>query len=59
MYGFDQINDKALFRGLELIQVCIGANEAILNVFPDGNRITIFNVNEFIENNDRASSIVD
>lgn len=52
MNGFRQIKDKKFFVGSELLQICIGENEIIFNFFPDGNSITIFNVSDFLSDNE-------
>lgn len=51
MYGFYQIKDENFFVGAELTQVCIGGNEIIMNFFPDGNSITVFNPKVFLADN--------
>lgn len=51
MYGFNQIKQNNLLVGAELLQICIGENEIILNFFPDGISITVFDVKGFLENN--------
>jgi hypothetical protein len=51
MYGFSQIKSDGFIVGAELTQVCVGANEIILNFFPDGTSITVFDTQGFLENN--------
>lgn len=51
MYGFNQIKNDLFIVGAELTQVCVGANEIILNFFPDGTSITVFDVQRFLQDN--------
>jgi hypothetical protein len=51
MNGFSYIAGIDNLIGAELIQVCIGANEIILNFWPDGIRISIWNAELFIQSN--------
>jgi hypothetical protein len=51
MNGFDQNTNLKAYIGSELLQLCIGSNEIILNFFPDGNRITVYNPQAFVLNN--------
>lgn len=51
MYGFNQIESDSFIVGSELMQICLGANEIILNFFPYGTSINIFNVDSFIYHN--------
>ena len=50
MYGFSQLSAASLI-GAELVQVCVGANEVILNFHPDGTRISIFDAERFFRTN--------
>lgn len=51
MYGFEQVRNLPLMVGSELLQVCIGGNEVILNFFPDGDSVMIYGVDRFVEDN--------
>jgi hypothetical protein len=51
MYGFDRIRDKPLMVGSELLQVCIGGNEVILNFYPDGQSVMVYGVEKFVGDN--------
>ena len=51
MNGFNQMGAGDFLLGAELIQVCVGANEVILNFYPDGTSVTVFDVAGFLLNN--------
>lgn len=51
MYGFNQVRGDALMIGSELLQVCIGGNEVILNFYPEGDSVMIYGLDKFIKDN--------
>lgn len=68
MHGFNNFDYDELFSGSEIIQICFGSNEIIINLFPEDRSITIFDVDNFyldnpdflkkINNNSADNSII-
>ena len=53
MNGFEFIRGLSSFNGTELIQICIGQNEIIMRFFPEKKTITLFNIDTFINDNNK------
>jgi hypothetical protein len=51
MYGFSDSSELHSLLGAELLQICIGRNEVILNFFPDNTKITISSIDAFFRDN--------
>jgi hypothetical protein len=51
MYGFPSTDELRALEGAELVQICIGRNEIILNFFPESTSILVNSIEALLDNN--------